>query len=133
MNKLPSHNHLYAFIIKNYDKYGLELTSEKEMLALLNELEAYGATLSHLQGDLKSSFCNLFFDSLQNNAQVAKQILNTNQFYRSRELYIQKLAKDGIVGNEAYALASEKLIPTTDGFVEKSAQKSSSFYAENLI
>ena len=70
MNKLPSHNHLYAFIIKNYDKYGLELTSEKEMLALLNELEAYGATLSHLQGDLKSSFCNLFFDSLQNNAQA---------------------------------------------------------------
>lgn len=74
-----------------------------------------------LVADLKSSFCNLFFDSLQNNAQVAKQILNTNQFYRSRELYIQKLAKDGIVGNEAYALASEKLIPTTDGFVEKSA------------
>ncbi len=118
MNKLPSHNHLYAYIIKNYDKYGLNLQSEKEMIALLNELEAHGETLSHLQEKNKKSFCNLFFDSMKNDAQVAKQILNTNSFYRSRELYVQECIKNGITRNDAYKKA-EKLIPTTDGFVEK--------------
>lgn len=126
-----SNSKQYNYIISNFDKYNLELTSETDMLILLNKLEAYDETLDSLHdcnGNM-NGFCDLVVtndNQYFTDAEISNAVNETNAFFESKEQYLEWSAETDIEDLKILSeiwddnLEGGSIVKTTDGYVELS-------------
>lgn len=109
-------------ILENWGKYKI-VSSQKDMVALLNILEAHGETLDSLHdvtignSDWVCSIC--FSPENITDRDVAKGIMMHNSFYKTHDELMQVMAEnaeDAEVSLEEY-LKQQDIRTTSDGYV----------------
>lgn len=115
-----------AYILKNWDKYGLELDSQEKMLELLNILEAHNENLDGLHDvcfNGVEEFCGIYMTNPKNDAEVVKILHEFNCFFKggkeSKEFkeFVQNYIDDGCCESFEEFLETEDVRTTSDGIV----------------
>ena len=106
---VTSRSEIYNSIIQQYKEYELGLSSEQEMLALLNILESHGETLDSLLTVAEDQvFCAIIMEGTDLKCRMAQKLLSVNRFFTTEEYQVVK--KD----RGLHGLVKQ----TTDGYVE---------------
>jgi len=117
---MKSNNKQFEFPLSCYGEYGLELENEREMLVLLNILEANQETLEDIGGFTCQALAVMDGDATR--ADIARHYLVCNAFYECEEEYLLFLVQGGQTTEEAVESFQEELkfgnvVRTSDGIV----------------
>lgn len=105
----------HAYVIKNYQKYGI-VSSAEDMEALLNILESFGECLENL-AEAEGMFCGIDSQG-RTNAELAAALLECNQFIDDMDAFREQLLADGMTEADADRYTSG-FVKVSGGYVNQ--------------